>query len=781
MKLRRQRGATLGLVAACVFLVILVGVGFFFLSKIIGGGREVANATDAGVLNVAKQAVRRGAVPLTGGLVSEFGALTEPPDSKVDLVTYNRLVAQALIVGKNAEALGGTAVGHANQLKTDVRTIGRALRNNLISEPNFATDFSSIASQNNTKMWNGPAVSLVGAVSSGYMKPGSSTNVYFSPATLAALGGWAPPLSSQTAKGDPAAKYLAGYTPFNVNGSANFLTGVPVLPQTKPHLVDHGQFNTSSVDADTPPNAFRTNSQALEGKSAAMGTSVACAIVGVINKEFQAVIPRGFIRVSNGKDAELGNGNPPLLTPVSNGANDIFNNELFPPSGSPQGVFAANPSGTNPVFTTNVTGSSMPHPGLDKVKADWAAYKATLGSCHKGDTYTDLGGNPAINNITDEPGAGNYGAGDPNIWISKNLGSYLVAGSHTGASGTNIRSTDGSGAHGQYASYEDLLAYATSSGGPKPCDYTMYTDAMPATDPCASNLPNWQANYGRNATFSGGTQQGGFTNVEYMKADLLGKINNRKGGSFCAAVGGGLAPSGLKAWPTSGSTVLKSGTSGSAKPYLGPGTNINFMKPGTTLTYIKQLDGGPGVTGSGGCTTNLILDQMTKRMQQVEPTVTRADVEAALNDSNYPLTLVGTTAPAPMSPGASKLYLYVDSSTKKPKMTNALPWSDTGIDADGPAPAAGTANQCDSTYPLNGWAVNTSKNHNGSIGDGGYHEVPFTSATPNNQDLTASPPEPGTINGTDTAQWRQGSGYNNLLGELKFQQTVEGATFCKPN
>jgi hypothetical protein len=48
-----------------VLVVIVIGVGFFFLSKIIGGGREVANATDAGALNVAKQAIRRGAVNLT--------------------------------------------------------------------------------------------------------------------------------------------------------------------------------------------------------------------------------------------------------------------------------------------------------------------------------------------------------------------------------------------------------------------------------------------------------------------------------------------------------------------------------------------------------------------------------------------------------------------------------------------------------------------------------------------------------------------------------------------
>ena len=52
MTVRRQRGATLGLAAACVLVVIVIGVGFFFLSKIIGGGREVANATEIGRAHV---------------------------------------------------------------------------------------------------------------------------------------------------------------------------------------------------------------------------------------------------------------------------------------------------------------------------------------------------------------------------------------------------------------------------------------------------------------------------------------------------------------------------------------------------------------------------------------------------------------------------------------------------------------------------------------------------------------------------------------------------------
>ncbi|MBP9089737.1 hypothetical protein KBI23_01825 [bacterium] len=766
MKLRRQRGATLGLVAACVFLVILVGVGFFFLSKIIGGGREVANATDAGVLNVAKQAVRRGAVPLTGGLVAEFGELTEPPNSKVDLVTYNRLVAQTLIVAKNAETLGGTAVGNANSLRANVRAIGLALKNNLAADPNFASDFSSIASQNNTKMWDGPAVSLVGAVSSGYMKTGSSTNVYFAPATLAALGGWAPPQSTQSAKANPAARYLAGYVPVSANGNANFLYGVPVLPQTKPHLVDHGQFVTAAVDADTPPNSFRTNSRALEGKSGAMGTSVACAIVGVINKEFAAVIPRGFVRVLNGPDAETTNG--VLATPVSNGANDIFNNELFSPPGN--GVFAANAGGTGTGANGGAAVFSTSSAEMSAAYTAWAAYVPTMGKHPKGSPMLDAGGNPVldglgnprVNDITDEAAA-NYGAGDPYMWENSSLSSYLKPNSLWGSATHNIRSTDGTNPHGQYASFTDLVALGKSGGAQKQCTHTMYDDTLPATDPCAGNIANWMDNYGRVPTYSGGTQPGGFTNVEYMKADLLGKIAGRKGGKFCANVGFGLPASGLKAWPVSGGTVLKSGTAGSAIPYTGGASKVNYLKVDTTLTYLNQLNAGPGITG-GACTTNAIISEMTKRMQQVEPTVTTADVTTALGDTNYPLTLAG----APTGTGGSKLYLYVDPGTHKPRMNTSLPWTDVAAGSDGPAPAAGSANQCDSTYPLNGWAVNTTKANGASIGDGQYHEVPFTSAS-------TSP------DGTDTAQWHPASGFNNLLGELKFQQTVEGATFCKPN
>src|ERR1700678_2804327 len=55
--MRRRRGAVLGLVAACTLVFVVLGIAFFFLAKIMGGGREVAHTTDSGILNVCKQAL----------------------------------------------------------------------------------------------------------------------------------------------------------------------------------------------------------------------------------------------------------------------------------------------------------------------------------------------------------------------------------------------------------------------------------------------------------------------------------------------------------------------------------------------------------------------------------------------------------------------------------------------------------------------------------------------------------------------------------------------------
>src|SRR5580704_4574027 len=55
---RRKHGATMGLVVACVLLIILAIVGAFQLSVYLSGSQEMKNSVDAGALNVAKRSVQ---------------------------------------------------------------------------------------------------------------------------------------------------------------------------------------------------------------------------------------------------------------------------------------------------------------------------------------------------------------------------------------------------------------------------------------------------------------------------------------------------------------------------------------------------------------------------------------------------------------------------------------------------------------------------------------------------------------------------------------------------
>lgn len=53
-----NRGATLSLVVVTTLVIMVLGMGIFFLTKLLGGARELQNATDSGNLNVAKQSLR---------------------------------------------------------------------------------------------------------------------------------------------------------------------------------------------------------------------------------------------------------------------------------------------------------------------------------------------------------------------------------------------------------------------------------------------------------------------------------------------------------------------------------------------------------------------------------------------------------------------------------------------------------------------------------------------------------------------------------------------------
>src|SRR5260221_22341 len=107
----RRNGATLVLGIALAVLVLVLGVLLFYISKYIGGGREVVNTTDAMALDVAS-AMLRVTVPITDtDQWLQFREFTNHPDNyaaappdgtTMDFASFNRAIVEAAIVQANA-------------------------------------------------------------------------------------------------------------------------------------------------------------------------------------------------------------------------------------------------------------------------------------------------------------------------------------------------------------------------------------------------------------------------------------------------------------------------------------------------------------------------------------------------------------------------------------------------------------------------------------------------------------------------------------------------------
>lgn len=348
---RNRKGATLGLVATCAVIIAIIGVAFFFLSEVINGSREVSNAVDAGVLNTAKKALSEPTINATAIGTPEFSGLGENDSDEIALITYNRAVALTLMVAMNAQEENTTLALNRSQLLSDqLKVLGKALRDGLSGGSNLNDAFDSFATINNVKMMGkGNTVSRFTQVDCAYMKAGGSTNVFFNPASLS------PTVSlSAFLNTDPSAKksttgqpFLRGYVPVALANASIF--GVPVFPGDRPHLVATRDFNNSGTlpaagnnSNAIPPNTYRGRGQARRQQSPDFVGSVACAIVGCLDRQYDAKLPLGYVRIFNREGVDP---NPGWGVCTTDGDNDLFNKELFAPSH----IMQAN----NGVFTTD--------------------------------------------------------------------------------------------------------------------------------------------------------------------------------------------------------------------------------------------------------------------------------------------------------------------------------------------------------------------------------------------------------------------------------------------
>lgn len=390
MNRHRSRGATLALVAASVIIIVMVGLALYFLARLLGGGRELQGSTDSGSLNMAKQVIIEPsvAIDINSNVNADInkilaGTMNAPHGQNINmgnganLLSFNRMVAEAMLVALNAEADGsGTAHTNADLVIAAVEgnnanSFGSQLKAKLDPSTKnettlkFAQDFfNSTGLSNSIRMldlskgggstdWD-PAEFKAAYMDADADVGNGATNVSIdnltaapkaSDTNVAFVGldgqpivmGTAMPIKDYTAGTQQEAPtgwnvaedgkaYVKGYKEIAIG--THKIYGVPVNPNRQPHLISLQTFGarTTQPGADTctlPPNAFQNGATAIDARTKLVAHTRAAALVGTPQAKFTASIPRGYLVIQNGGEATS---NLSFQTP---GTDNVAANELL--------------------------------------------------------------------------------------------------------------------------------------------------------------------------------------------------------------------------------------------------------------------------------------------------------------------------------------------------------------------------------------------------------------------------------------------------------------------
>ncbi|MBS1952577.1 MAG: hypothetical protein JST89_00180 [Cyanobacteria bacterium SZAS-4] len=569
---RRSRGQTLGLVAVVTLVIVVFGIGCYLLMLVMGGSRETANATDAGDLSIAKNALvgpRKKLISFTNPDVqNNFGALTD--DGYVDLKVYNRMVGQALLVALNAkDSLSPTAGDNAVKVWRALNDVAQFLRVNQSDKAVMGPYFLRVSDSNNTRMLSQETMAFQD-LSVSFMRRGLSTNIAVNPVVLAGYHNdpHLPLNDSGNLSPKFGVKYLSGYKPYIVplsNGAKIAFSGITMLPGDKPHLVSTGEFDKEREDdfvvgqgvpaypANTiPSNSFKSTGKSSVAHDHTFLTAVAAAIVGSLDQEYTMSIPNGYIMIVNGPS------NPPSSRPASKEL-DIFSHELATGIATNGSAFA-NAGSRNNTGGPNgeaVVPASSPSGCWDA----WYYYNTTAYPRYQrelAEWQQAQGGNPTI------PTPTNPAPQPPSIPCTN-----------------GIYSVNGGGA----ASNAELRSIRTE--WQPDCIWTDYSSS-PKTI-CVDELPTFRQAYNRPGSWDNSPYADtGFTNLENFKVAAQASRFNV---TTCASVSSPAQPSGVKYFDHS-------------KSYESPGRSpYNFGVEKSPYDYLAMID-----QTSGPCA---LTDEMT--------------------------------------------------------------------------------------------------------------------------------------------------------------------------
>jgi len=759
MKERNNRGQTMSLVALVAVVILVIGVFAFIGARLLGGARELTNASDAGILNAAKQAlITPSILPNDKSLspvAQDFFALCDPPGVQpavdglpinfkaLDLLTYNRLVAQAMLICANAEAEGNqTAIANARAEVKAVKQVGAYLQTQFAQNGPVDNAYLQVSGRNNLRMLDNSAVKLDVKLQGAYLNHGGSSNVWFDPSILSngvpvnssaqlkpeanvvkqLYDGTLPANYSQT-------NFVSGYQPISLLAGTETLYAVPTMPEQHPHLVDLGRFNAGLPvpDASVPQNAFRAECRALNKGTGTFVNTVSCAITGSLGKYYVGQIPAGYIRVVNAPfDA---NGSVPgdinqVLGQAENvmydGSNDIFNTALVFGSSF---IYVASPNSGNPATTPFALGAN----GKAAMK-EWVKYNTS-----KGDDA--LGRNGDL-----DPLKGSFVGGTP-FQLKKNPG--LPSKSINIGPGSNQKATLKDIAEiKNYIEISDETFNGSEAG---------WLDAM---------VPVMSSNLSCGTVLVSIDADHGFTVVEWIKARIM---QGRAKSDVKAFLQIPKQHSGMKFFEhyKNGSSILIH--------YASPPFHAQFEKVGTPQNLIEAINSvnepSHKVNLAQTAYTNFI-NSIAQRTREINPSFDQSAVIAALSSSKINL---GQT-----------LYLHADSSGKKLVMDTDVHY-DNGAKPDG---ANALVNYGTSPFDIGLCLVDTQKDGSATAprGDMNYHNVPWKAMSDTGY-LNEPPTTAGSkaalnsaatsITATETATFVPSSGFGNLLGELHYDNGVQ--------
>jgi hypothetical protein len=576
MDRRNKEGATLALTVTAVFFIVILAVGLFFVMQMIGGGREAQHATDAGNLNVAKQALVSPFLSptvyndaATGQILNEnieFAGLIGS-NNQINLSNYNNLVGKAFLVACNASAENTpTAFSSAQAILDAVEGpngAGFQLSQQLSAAGNTSNFFQSIAQSNSLRMLNWNNQSQISNDSGNYkvgflrQNQGAPTNL-----SLVNAGNVIPPgatvangttnatgingITSTSSNTSNTQTYFVGYTPVSVsvNGHNLVLYGVPVRPGLEPHLVSQAQFTSelssplvSGGQSLIPPNAFQSQSSASEMHGANLSTR-SSAIVGTLNIQAPMSIPDGYIAINN-----FGTPSAPINTGPQ--GNLQFGGDLM------TGISMMTAKSGNVFFSTDPT---------------------------------------VMTNLGNATSSGTDSNGNPIVPLS---------------AGANMQPNPPS-----QLDLDSMAQQIKSGGSPDSCNTTNDMAGSPSPVPADPNCPN-EVSQVLNQLNGGGTPAApqslsGLMAIEYIKAEII-QQRGQFDGAGCGSITGNPPCTGLKGYTIQSIT--------NALPFGNPSPTL-----GSLLSETNDSSNG-----------NQIHNAIIQRMFEMQPNATPADISAALN------------------------------------------------------------------------------------------------------------------------------------------------------